>query len=114
MESRNVTIHDSIVAFAGNDIPDPASRTWYVSVVTGNNMDMGMEHGLPRCFTAVHANIESLRLEFLLQNLLNAPHKIKSIRVFVISHLPKRHDVSLWDYEGMAVRNWEAVKKSKR
>ena len=87
MERRNITVHGLIVTFAGNDIPDPASRTWCVSVATGNNMDMGTEYGLPRCFTAVHANSESLRLEFLLQNVLNAPHKIKSIRVFVITHL---------------------------
>jgi hypothetical protein len=114
MKCRDITIHDLVVTFTGNDIADPTSRTWYVSVVTRDNMDMSMEHGLPRCFTAVHANIEPVRLEFLLQDVLNVPHKVKSIGVFVVTHLPERQDVAPWNNEGMSGRNREAVKKSKR
>ena len=50
---------------------------------------MSMEYGLPRCFPAVCADIEPLRFEFLLQSVLNAPHKGKSIHVFVITHIPE-------------------------
>jgi len=87
----------------------PASRTWYVSIVSRDNVDVGVEYRLPCCFAAVHANVKSLRLEFLLKYILDPPNEIKGVRVFFGGHLPERFNVPLWNNEGMTVRNRQAV-----
>jgi hypothetical protein len=77
-------------------------------------MDVGVEYRLPRRFAAVHTNIESMRLEFFLQNILDLSDEIKGIRVLLFRHLPERYGVSLWNNQGMPFRNREAVKESER
>jgi hypothetical protein len=72
-------------------------------------VDVGVKYRLPRYLPAVHADVESLRLELLLEYVLDPPDKIKGIPVFLGGHLPDRYDVSLWNNKRMTVRNWEAV-----
>lgn len=72
-------------------------------------MDVGVKDRLPRYLAAVHADVKSLRVELLLEYVLDLPDKIKGVCVFLGGHLPDRYDVSLWNNERMTVRNWEAV-----
>src|SRR5271166_1511069 len=102
-------MHSLVVTLAGNDVAYPTSRIWYISSVSGNNVDMGVKYRLPCCFPAVHANIKSLRLELPLEYVLDLSNKIKGIYVFIGGHLPDGYNVSLWNNERMTVRNREAV-----
>jgi hypothetical protein len=76
-------------------------------------MDVGVKHRLPCCFPAIHANVKSLRLELLLEYVLDLSDKIKGVTVFLLGHLPDRGDVSPWYNEHMTFRNWETVWKRK-
>jgi hypothetical protein len=68
-----------------------------------------MEHRLPRCFPAVHADVKPLRLELLLEYVLDLSDEIKGIRVFLGGQVPDRYNVSLWNNERMTVRNRKVV-----
>jgi len=75
---------------------------------------MGVGHRLSCRLSTVHANVKSLRSELFLKYVLDLPDESEGIGVFLGCHLPKRCDVSLWNYKGMTFRNREAVQKGTR
>jgi hypothetical protein len=114
MERRNVSIHYLIVAFAGNDVANATPWTCYVAIVSGNEVDVGVQYRLTCCFPAVHSDVKSLWLKFSLKYAFDLSDEIEGIYVFLICHLPERYNMALWNYESMAARNREVIWKRKR
>lgn len=72
-------------------------------------MDVRVEYRLPRCVSAIHANVKTLRLELFLKNFLNLPDEIKGIGVLIGCYLPDRCNVSFWYNERVTVGDRKAV-----
>ena len=70
---------------------------------------MGVKDRLACGLSTIHADVEALRVELLLKEILNVPDEVESVRVFVIRHFPNRCELSLRNNKSMAVRNWETV-----
>ena len=72
-------------------------------------MDVGVGYRLPCRVSAVHADVESLRFELLLEKVLDLPDESKGISVFFDRHVPERCDVTLWNNQSVAFRHWVLV-----
>jgi hypothetical protein len=77
-------------------------------------MNVGVKDRLPCGFPTIHADVEALWVEPLLEEILNVPDEIESVRVFPVRHFPDRRDMSLWNYESMTRRHGEAVEERTR
>ena len=86
-----------ILGLVGQNPADPATRISPVAMVTGNEVDMQMEHRLPGGNAVVYADVVAVRFEFYIQTSFSLGQQTEQAGSLIVAEVEERRNVSLGD-----------------
>lgn len=103
------------MAFAGNDVPDAASRIWNVTISSGDQVKVAMKHGLSSRSAGVKANVvASHQRIFFLDTVAQHFKQFVTSFSFSCCEPPIVNSMSLRYDESVAITNGISIVESNR
>jgi len=95
---------------AGDDASDTAAGLLDIALVAGNEVDMGMGHGLASGGMDIDPHIEPVGVELPLEDGFDLIQEDKAVRLLLEGQVKVVGAMPGGDHQGMPLAHWELIK----